>query len=1130
MSKTLLLLFALFAAMLSNVLAQTGQPFVTDIPFDRSLGEVRVVRMLQSENRSMLLCTPRGILAFDGATWDMVPTPSSPITIARTQNGRIFIGMKKGAAELFISDSGTYKVRPILSEKMKEPVVQLLVGEKLIYLISDSRMVSYDLSSGTEGEGLEFAERIFSGAFLLFDLPHLLFYQEGLFSFQNEKLSKIGAYASIAEHQLVFDLTSPKGTYLGFENGDVHVFDGIKMTSVGGQLQKYLKENRLSDGVVLNDSLIAFATLSGGAVVADRRTHSIRYSLNYSTGLPDNEISALGRDASGGLWMAYGSGISRMDLLQPISRYHNYPGLKGIIASTAIFEGKLYVGTGNGVFVLQETRDKAEVQRMLDQRDQERRQAQPEPREAEPPRPAPALVQPEKQEKDLVTRYMENPDEVKKELSRKELRDLKKEAKKRKKEQGSKPEQEEQPAVVEQVIAEPVKVEPEVPVATEQPKAQDSGKKSSAKASKPTDGDQNGQSTFVFRPVNGVNVKCRQLAVIDNNLYAATSTGLYKITGDKGQNLAPNVYVNHVSAARNGKQLLLATMSGAMIIDPFSNSGGPKLVSDSSKASIYNLIEDAAGDLWAGGDNTVIRYKKNAAGRAAIEYPLGGDQLERVLVAEVEGKVHFLLPSGVMKFGVKGPEPTELPSIPTNERLDYVLGNEGMVWVKSTSGWQLLNAKGSDRLLSYLPVFEDIRHLTIDDKGNLYVVEKGSEIYSVRMAKDSLRGETFSVFIRKAMSESRVPFGLGELIVQPNENSIIFQLSAPFYLKGQATEYQYRVEGLRDSWSRWSNNTTIEIPFVPAGSYVLHVRARNVLGELSEIRSLPFTVLKPIWQRWYAILVYLLALFGIIFGIIKAREKSLKETQRELEEKVKERTADLEREKERTENLLLNILPRETADELQKRGKATARHYNQVSVLFTDFKGFTRFAESTRPEDLVNELDYCFVAFDDIMDKYHLEKIKTIGDAYMCAGGVPIRNTNNAVAIILAGMEIRDFMKQLEMDKKARNERFWEIRIGVNTGPLTAGVVGKKKFAYDIWGDTVNTASRMESTSEPGRINISATTYELVKPYFDCTYRGKQDAKGKGEVDMYFVNGIRPEFSENGDGKTPNRLLLEIVS
>ncbi|MGB1319186.1 MAG: adenylate/guanylate cyclase domain-containing protein, partial [Flavobacteriales bacterium] len=284
-----------------------------------------------------------------------------------------------------------------------------------------------------------------------------------------------------------------------------------------------------------------------------------------------------------------------------------------------------------------------------------------------------------------------------------------------------------------------------------------------------------------------------------------------------------------------------------------------------------------------------------------------------------------------------------------------------------------------------------------------------------------------------------------------------------------------------------------------------------------------------LFLRWYALLGYTLLLTLVIFGIIKKREHSLKETQRELEEKVAQRTADLAKAKEQAEDLLLNILPKETAEELKLHGKATAKSYNQVSVLFTDFKGFTQFAENTKPQDLVNELHRCFVKFDEIVGKYNLEKIKTIGDAYMCAGGVPIQNNHNAIASVLAALEIRDFMAKTSEHKKQNNEQVLEIRIGIHTGPITAGVVGVKKFAYDIWGDTVNMASRMETASEPGKLNVSATTYELIKKYFDCEARGKKTVKGKGAVEMYFVNGIKADFSKNGDGKLPNDRLWDVV-
>jgi len=216
----------------------------------------------------------------------------------------------------------------------------------------------------------------------------------------------------------------------------------------------------------------------------------------------------------------------------------------------------------------------------------------------------------------------------------------------------------------------------------------------------------------------------------------------------------------------------------------------------------------------------------------------------------------------------------------------------------------------------------------------------------------------------------------------------------------------------------------------------------------------------------------------------------------------------IEDEKERSEKLLLNILPVETAEELKSKGSATPKHYDMVSVLFTDFKGFTTIAEKLTPQQLVEELNQCFMEFDKIIDRNNLEKIKTIGDAYMCAGGIPVANETNPVDIVKAGLEIKSYMEKLKSEREAQGKDYWELRIGIHTGPVIAGVVGKNKFAYDIWGDAVNTASRMESSGIPGQVNISGTTYELVNGHFTCKHRGKIQAKNKGEIDMYIVEGI----------------------
>lgn len=213
----------------------------------------------------------------------------------------------------------------------------------------------------------------------------------------------------------------------------------------------------------------------------------------------------------------------------------------------------------------------------------------------------------------------------------------------------------------------------------------------------------------------------------------------------------------------------------------------------------------------------------------------------------------------------------------------------------------------------------------------------------------------------------------------------------------------------------------------------------------------------------------------------------------------------VEKERQKSEDLLLNILPYDTAQELKEKGYADTRHYEKVSILFTDFKGFTLIAAKMSPVEVVENLNYCFSAFDDIVKKYNLEKIKTIGDAYMCAGGLPLADDDNPHRIILAAKEMIKFIQQWKQSKAVEGKDTWDLRLGIHTGPVVAGVVGKDKFAYDIWGDSVNTASRMESSGEASKINISETTYEYVKEHFVCSYRGEVEAKNKGKVKMYFV-------------------------
>lgn len=229
-------------------------------------------------------------------------------------------------------------------------------------------------------------------------------------------------------------------------------------------------------------------------------------------------------------------------------------------------------------------------------------------------------------------------------------------------------------------------------------------------------------------------------------------------------------------------------------------------------------------------------------------------------------------------------------------------------------------------------------------------------------------------------------------------------------------------------------------------------------------------------------------------------------------------------ERDRSDSLLCNILPEKTAQELKEAGKVQAKHFESVTVMFTDFKAFTANSDQLSPEELVESIDFYFSKFDEIMEKYGLEKIKTIGDAYMCAGGLPNPTSDHAHKMIEAAIEIAAFVDESKKEDPNNLTRF-DIRIGINTGPVVAGVVGTKKFAYDIWGDTVNIASRMESNSEPGKINISENTYQLIKDDFDCSYRGKIEAKHKGQLKMYFVHAEKDQDEAENSKESPMRAI-----
>ncbi len=359
-------------------------------------------------------------------------------------------------------------------------------------------------------------------------------------------------------------------------------------------------------------------------------------------------------------------------------------------------------------------------------------------------------------------------------------------------------------------------------------------------------------------------------------------------------------------------------------------------------------------------------------------------------------------------------------------------------------------------------------------------------------------------------------------VFQADITSIAFEYSAPFFTNNRI-EYSYFLENFDESWSPWTPRTIKEYTSLNEGEYIFHVKARNEFGYESKETSYTFTVKPPFHRTYLAYFMALLLVSSFLVTTYRIRGYRFSKTTNLLEQTIRDRTDELVEEKEKAEDLIANMLPGPISDELKRNGRIQSKKYEMVSVMFCDIQGFTSISELVNPEKLVEKLNELFFHFDLIMEQFGLEKIKTMGDGYLCAGGIPEANSTNPIDIILAGMKMQEFMAGFTFGVGPDQEEKYGLRIGIHTGPIITGIVGRKKYSYDIWGVTVNNARQMETMGKVNKINISADCLAYVTDFFVCHPRGKLPLKHKGFIDMYFVDGILPELADPGNPTIPNQ-------
>ncbi len=655
-----------------------------------------------------------------------------------------------------------------------------------------------------------------------------------------------------------------------------------------------------------------------------------------------------------------------------------------------------------------------------------------------------------------------------------------------------------------------------------------------------------------FEQVKGIQADCNILTKIRGKLYVTSVQGIFRIDNNKGKLVYKDEIETIVQSKKDTNLFFLSTNKGLSVVKLENN----KFI-DIGKLSkldkpIRTIVEDSTGTLWLGSNfhglfmvdfsngidlNTgIVRFKEN--------YGLPKEH-EWIDVYLTDNKLLFSTQKGAFRFNTDSLQfyPDTLIGFDFSKQdtwlFPVVEDKQKNLWLSSgthgkylkTTAFAKFDSAGSKYSLN-TSIFNNISDFTIEAiyPDNNGIVWFGSFDGLIRYDKrlDYRQSVKYSALIRRIIigEDSVLYNGANNDFLNDTSyvefkykyNDFHFDFAAPNFISGSGLQYKYFLEGFDKEWSEWQTTTSINYTNLSEGVYTFRVKAKDLYNNMSQEAKFHFHINPPIYRTWYAFVIYFIFVALFVIMLVRWREYLFAQEKLKLEKTIAEKTEEIVIQKERAEQLVANILPPDTARELQNKGKASRKMYKMVTVLFSDVQGFTKIVEHMNPEKLLDELDKFFYNFDNVIESLNIEKIKTIGDAYMCAGGIPKKNKTNPIDVVMAGIIMQQHMKKLQQE----SENEWDIRIGIHTGPVIAGVVGSKKLSYDIWGDTVNVASRMESSGEIGEINISETTYELVKNFFVCEPRGKIPVKYKGDINMYFVRGIKPELSVDGKGLEPN--------
>ena len=857
MKKAILL--GIFIFLVLTIRAQEGAPLLTNFKESSEL-ENQNWAICQDDNNLMLFANRRGILTFDGQSWNFIPVPTIPYSLKYNPNvKKVFVGGDNNYGYLARDDKGIYKYFSISGDSSVGIISRIIFTDSTVYFYGDQSISRHNIQSFKLGLRLRQKEnKPFTGMFITSKNTFINVFSEGLYRLESDTLFPIVTGYLSKDIDILFSLPYNNNlVLLGKSNGDLSLFDGIKYYDYHINDEDYLHQNILSEGLSISDSLYAFSTLDGGALVVDKKSGRLKNTINYINGLPDDEIFALGVDNNHGLWLSHQYGLTRADLSLPIANFSIYPGLKGNIISSIWNNNELYVATSEGVYYLNEIKSYAEVEVLVNNEG-----------------------------------YPVGPDRIA--VSNIPVRLQVREPQKTRKGIFSQIFGKKTTPIVNQTVKDSSVVHGHESMVISAPEIKLPAPKYFRKVAGRLK-----SVNYLYKKVDGLNEKCKQLVSAGNEILASTNKGLLIISGHHAKALADNGYINYISAKSVDNKYYIATAEGYFYVSPGMDNIWRAVYPDKTFGhSIYSIVSIDKNTLWAGGDD--IAYKvsldKELPSEHRKPYYIKNDLPQRYVIDFVNDTVFLFTNSKVSYYNAGSDSFLDYKRGFTDNgaKLKFVFSQPEIPWIKSEDEWVNINSANSisNNDKSLLKIFDNLNAINTD-KNHIWIVSGDNMLFRIIRNRITDVKPEVDLFIRSISNAKGTYFKLSDIEFGSGDNTVYFDAVAPGYLKKNSTQYQYIVDKMMKEWSKWSYSSTISLMIKP-GKYTLQVRARDIWGNVSDPKQVKFSIEAPFTQKTLFYIFILFIILILIVGVISFRERQLKKDKRILETRVKERTAKIE--------------------------------------------------------------------------------------------------------------------------------------------------------------------------------------------------------------------------------------------